>query len=99
MPPIISLIAWALGLGAFAGLIVASHRGAATRIKLILVLITSAALIFLFTQQWFALALFLIDIALVAGTWRFSRTRGWRLWIAVIVLVLIISKLPSAFGK
>jgi alginate O-acetyltransferase complex protein AlgI len=92
----ITIVAWVFGIAAFIGLIITAHRGASPPMRLILVLINTAALIILFTDQPFGLVLYLVDILLVLGTWRFSRTRGWKLWIGVIVLTLILSKMPSA---
>jgi alginate O-acetyltransferase complex protein AlgI len=90
--------AGALGVASFIGLAVAAHRGASSRMRMMLALAACAGLIYVLTQYWFALVLYAVDILLVVGTWRFSRTRGWRVWIGVIVLLLIISKLPTAFA-
>jgi alginate O-acetyltransferase complex protein AlgI len=96
--PIANIAAGVLGAVSFIGLAVAAHWGASSRTRMVLVLVASAALIFVLTQYWVALVLYAADILLVVGTWRFSRTRGWRMWIGVIVLLLIISKLPTAFA-
>src|SRR5687767_12608412 len=92
------IAAGAAGVGSFIGLAIAAHRGASTRTRMLLTLVASAALMFLFTKHWLSLVLFAVDGLLVLGTWRFSRTRGWRLWIGLIVILLILSKLPTAFG-
>src|SRR5687767_15317072 len=94
--PLLNVIAWVAGIIAFVGLVITAHSGVSALIRMGLALIATAALILLFTQNWLALALYGIDILLVLGTWRFSRTRGWKVWIVVIVVCLVISKLPGA---
>ncbi|MCI0353061.1 MAG: hypothetical protein L0Z53_26880, partial [Acidobacteriales bacterium] len=93
---VLNIVAWIAGVISFLGLVIAAHRGVTAPIRMGLALIATAALILLFTQNWLALALYGIDILLVLGTWRFSRTRGWKAWIVMIVACLVISKLPGA---
>lgn len=97
--PLAQSIPAALGLVSFIALIIAVHRSAPPRVRLALTLITTAALIWLAARQPAALGFYLLDILLVLGTWRFSRTRGWWVWIIVIVLCLVASKLPAALSR
>lgn len=94
--PIFTVVILIVGLGAFLALSVAAHRGASAQTRMVLTLIATAALILVFTGQAIALAFYVIDIALVIGTWRLSRTRVWKAWIVLIALLLIASKLPGA---
>jgi alginate O-acetyltransferase complex protein AlgI len=86
--------AWVAGLGAFAGLIAAAHRGAKARIRAPLAILTSAALVYVLTDRWLALALFAVNVALVVGTWRISRTRLWGGWVILLTALLMASKMP-----
>lgn len=93
---VLNLIAWGLGIAGFVGLVIAAHRGLSPTIRMVFALIATAGLVLLFTDNWFALVLYAVNIALVFGTWHVSRTRFWLAWIILIVVLLIVSKLPGA---
>jgi D-alanyl-lipoteichoic acid acyltransferase DltB (MBOAT superfamily) len=87
-------IAATLGAASFVALLVAVRRNWPPVSRAVLALLTSTALIFLLTQQAFALVLFGVNVLLVLGTWRLSRTRLWWVWILILIALLVISKLP-----
>src|SRR5690554_1615260 len=91
-------LGWAVGIGAFPGLVLAAHRGATARLRMVLALAATAALLVLFTGEAAALAFFALDVLLVVGTRRLARTRIWHVWIGVIVALLVASKLPAALA-
>jgi alginate O-acetyltransferase complex protein AlgI len=95
---IINLTGWSLTAAGFLGLVFASYRGASPTIRMIFALIATAGLVVLFTGRGLALPFYVLDVALVFGTWRISRTRFWQAWIILIILLLIVSKLPGALS-
>ncbi len=95
---VLRIAAWVVGLGAFGGLIVASHRQSSRGLRLGLTLISSALLIYVLTDQPAALLLFGLNIVLVFGTWHIGRTPFWWGWIVLLVALLILSKLPGIRG-
>ncbi len=91
----LSIVAWAVGVISFTGLIIAARHDGLPAVRAVLASLASAALILLLTGQPFALFLFGINVLLVLGTWRLSRTRLWWIWIILLVILLLISKLPT----
>lgn len=90
----VAIVVLTAGIVAFAALIIEAHGKARPRLRALLSLSASAALIYLLTGRPLALILFTINILLVLGTWRLSWTRFWWGWILVLILLLVVSKLP-----
>ncbi len=93
---IVTGIIWGIGLLAFASLIIISHRkdSSPSWMWAVLVIVAAAALIYVLTGTFLALAFLGLNVLLILGTWYLARTRFWWSWIIVLAAVLIVSKLP-----
>lgn len=90
----LTLVIGGIGLAAYVGLIIGVRRGLGDGVRLALMGLSTAALVW--TMEGTALALILLAAAavLTLGTWQFSRSRFAAAWIVLIVLILIGTKLP-----
>ena len=85
---------WMAGGLAFVGLVVAAYRGVSGWPRVLLALTASAALATGMTGTPLALAFLGLNVALVLATWRLAGGRGWWVWVATLIALLALAKLP-----
>ncbi|MGF1505573.1 MAG: MBOAT family O-acyltransferase [Anaerolineae bacterium] len=91
----VAIIAWAVGIPAFIGLVVLAHREQERPWwRVGLVIVSAGALLTVTAGTPLVLAFLALNAALVLITWRLGGTRFWWVWVVAVVALLVVSKLP-----